>query len=166
MPIRGAFVQYGEFLLLKRMREAGIDLMIAGSTAAYAYGLEVLPRDLDIIVDYQLDRWQQILVLADEVEPHPGGPGQINNGAKTLPTQMHFGLGRGVDVISGFRHAPFAALSPHAKDGIMKVEHCADLELTVPIVSLEELIESWRTRNGPRDAELIRAAQALSKPSR
>ncbi len=43
---RVAFVQYAEFLLLKRMHESRIEFLIVGGTAAHAYGLEVVPKDL------------------------------------------------------------------------------------------------------------------------
>jgi len=161
-PSRAAFVQYAEFLLLKRMRESGIEFLIAGSTAAYAYGFYVEPKDLDIVVDYQRARWEGLLLLTDEVDPQPGGVGSLTREPTTFPTQMHVNLGRGLDVLSGFRHACFSELFPRQREAVVAVELLEGEQLTVPVVDLSDLVESWRARGSPRDAELIRAAEELS----
>jgi hypothetical protein len=99
--------------------------------------------------------------LADEVEPHPGGPGQITGEPKSFPTQLHFGLGRGVDVLSGFQYAAFPELYSRSNEGLLKVELLDDLRLPVRITSLSDLVESWRARGTPRDSELTQAAEKI-----
>jgi hypothetical protein len=159
-PKRAAFVQYAEFLLLRRMHESRIEFLIVGGTAAYAYGLEVVPKDLDLIVGYQRERWERILALADEVDPQPGGVGSLTREPNRFPAQLHVSLGRGVDVLSGFRQASFSELYPRRREAIIKVDLLDD-ELSFPIADLNDLIESWRERGEPRDAGLIRAAESL-----
>jgi hypothetical protein len=157
---RTAFVQYSEFLLLKSMQESKIEFLIVGGTAAYTYGLEVIPRDLDLVVEYQRARWERILVLADEVDPQPSGVGTLTREPNSFPAQLHVNLGRGVDVLSGFRHASFVELYPRRREAIIKVDQLDD-ELIFPVADLNDLIEAWRARGEPRDAELIRAATRL-----
>lgn len=161
-PKRAAFVQYAEFLLLSRMHASRIEFLIVGGTAAYAYGLEVVPKDLDLIVEYQRERWERIIALADEVDPQPGGVGSLTREPNSFPAQLHVSLGRGVDVLSGFRQASFSELYPRRREAIIKVDLLDD-ELSFPIADLNDLIESWRERGEPRDAELIRAADSLSR---
>ncbi|HEY0803167.1 MAG TPA: hypothetical protein VGD54_20195 [Steroidobacteraceae bacterium] len=161
-PKRAALVQYAEFLLLKRMQESRIEFLIVGGTAARAYGLEVVPNDLDLIVEYQRERWERILVLADEVDPQPSGVGSLTREPNSFPAQLHANLGRGVDVLSGFRHASFSELYPRRREAIIKVDLLDDA-LPFPVADLNDLIESWRERGEPRDAELISAAESLAR---
>lgn len=159
-PKRVAIVQYSEFLLLERMHDSRIEFLIVGGTAAYAYGLEVVPKDLDLIVEYQRERWERILVLADAVDPQPSGVGSLTREPNSFPAQLHVNLGRGVDVLSGFRQASFSDLYPRRREAIIKVDLLGD-ELPFPVADLNDLIESWRERGEPRDAELIRAAESF-----
>lgn len=80
---------------------------------------------------------------------------------KSFPTQLHFGLGRGVDVLSGLQHAAFSELHSRSIEALVKVELLDDLQLRVRIAGLGDLVESWRTRGSERDVELIRAAEKL-----
>ena len=59
-PSRASFVQYVEFGLLKRMTNDDIEFVMVGSTAAYAYGLDVQPKDVDMVVAYERETriWQ------------------------------------------------------------------------------------------------------------
>lgn len=161
VPSRVSFVQFVEFGLLKRMCDEDMEFVIIGSTAAYAYGLNVEPRDIDFAVEYGRDRWQRILTLAELEDPQPGGERSITREPKSFPTQLHFGLGRGVDVLSGFQHTSFSELHSRSIKGMVKVELLDDLQLPVRIASLGDLVESWRTRGSARDVELIRAAEKL-----
>jgi hypothetical protein len=161
-PVRSASVQYAEFLLLKQLQEFGIKFVIVGGTAAYAYGLEVSPKDLDIIVQYDRERWQRILLLADEIDPKPGGAGLISREPVSFPTQLHVNIGRGLDVLSGFRQATFSELYPRRKEAIIKVDVLED-EQPFPVADLKDLIASWRERSEPRDARLIRVAESLAR---
>jgi hypothetical protein len=144
------------------MRESGIDFLIVGSIAAYAYGFELAPKDLDLIVEYQRERWERILVLADEVDPQPGGVGRLTREPNSFPAQLHVNLGRGVDVLSGLRHAGFGKLFPRRQEAVIKVELLND-ELPFPVADLNDLVESWRSRGESRDAELISVAERLSR---
>jgi hypothetical protein len=143
------------------MRDEGIEFVIVGSTAAYAFGLNVEPKDIDFAVDYERARWQRILTVAERVDPQPGGEGRIDREPVSFPTQLHFGLGRGVDVISGFQHAGFSELNSRSVDGVLKVDLLDDLQLPVRIARLDDLVASWRTRGSERDVELVRAAEKL-----
>jgi hypothetical protein len=143
------------------MANAQIGFVLAGSTAAYAYGLDVHPKDLDIVVEYQRETWQRILTLAEAEDPQPGGERIITGEPKTLPTQLHFGLGRGIDVLSGFRHATFEEILSRSTPGAVRVELLDELQLPLRVASLEDLIESWRTRGASRDKQLLLAAQQL-----
>jgi hypothetical protein len=159
---RTSFVQLVEFGLLKRMCDDNMKFIIVGSTAAYAFGLNTDPQDLDIAVEYTLDRWQRILTLAELEDPQPGGVRQIKSEPKSRPTQLHFGLGRGVDVLSGFQHADFPELYSRSVEGTVNVEFLDDLQLPVRIASLDDLVASWRARGNVRDIELISAAEKLA----
>lgn len=161
MPSRPNFVQLVEFGLLKRMEDEGIEFVIVGSMAALAYGLDVEPRDIDIAVEYGRDIWQRILALAELEDPQPGGERRIERDPTSFPVQMHFGLGRGVDVLSGFRHATFFELHCRSEEGVVRVELLDDVQLPVRIASLGDLVETWRARGSERDVELIRAAEEL-----
>lgn len=161
VPPRASFVQLVEFGLLKRMSDEDLEFVIVGSTAAYAYGLNVKPRDIDVAVEYRRDRWHRILALAELEDPQPGGERPITGEPKRFPTQLHFGLGRGVDVLSGFQHAAFSELHSRSINAMVTVELMDDLRLPVRIASLGDLVESWRTRGSERDVELIRAAKRL-----
>lgn len=161
MASRAAFVQYAELLLLRRMSESGIEFLVAGSTAAYAYGLDVEPKDLDIVVNYQRERWERLLVLADEVDPQPSGVGPLTREPNSFPAQLHVNLGRGLDVLSGFQHASFNELFPRRQEAVIKAEFLEDEFATVPIANLSDLVQSWRDRGSSRDAELVRAAEKL-----
>lgn len=161
MPSRASFVQLVEFGLLKRMSDDNMEFVIVGSTAAYAYGLNVEPKDIDIAIEYRRDTWQRILTLAEEEDPQPGGERRITAEPKSFPTQLHFGLGRGVDVLSGLQHAGFAEIYARSKDGAITVELLDDLVLPVRMADLGDLVESLRTRARPHDAGLIRAAEKL-----
>jgi hypothetical protein len=161
VPSRASFVQLVEFGLLKRMSDEGMEFVIVGSTAAYVYGLRVEPKEIDFAVEYERDRWQRILTLAELEDPQPGGGRRITREPKSFPTQLHFGLGRGVDVLSGFQHATFSELHSRSIEGMVTVELFDDLQLPVRIASLEDLVESWRTRGSEHDVELIRATKNL-----
>lgn len=163
-PSRASFVQYVEFGLLKRMTNDDIEFVMVGSTAAYAYGLDVQPKDVDMVVAYERETWQRILELAETEDPQPGGVRRITDEPKSFPTQLHFGLGRGIDVLSGLQHASFAELYSRSTEGIVSVELLDDLLLPIRVASLSDLMESWRTRGDDRDSELIRAAEMLSTP--
>lgn len=163
VPSRASFVQLAEFGLLKRMSDENLEFVIVGSAAAYAYGLNIEPKDMDFAVEYGRDRWQRILTLAELEDPQPGGERRITCEPKSFPTQLHFGLGRGVDVLSGFQHAAFSELHSRSVKGMVKVELLDDLQLPVLIASLGDLVESWRTRGSKRDVELIRAAEKLEQ---
>jgi hypothetical protein len=161
IPPRASFVQLVEFGLLKRMSDEGMEFVVVGSTAAYAYGLNVEPKDVDLVVEYGRDRWQRILALAELEDPQPGGEGRITREPRGFPTQLHLGLGRGVDVLSGLKHAAFSELQFRSIEGAVKVELLDDLLLPVRIASLGDLMESWRTRGRELDSQLIRAAEKL-----
>lgn len=163
VPSRASFVQLVEFGLLKRMSDEDMEFVIVGSTAAYAYGLNVEPKDIDIAVEYGRDRWQRILTLAELEDPQPGGERRLTREPKSFPTQLHFGLGRGVDVLSGFQHAAFSELHSRSIEAMVKVELLDDLQLPVRIAGLGDLVESWRSRGSERDVELIRAAKNLAQ---
>ena len=160
---RASFVQLVEFGLLKRMSDEGIEFVIVGGTAAYAYGLNVEPNDIDFAVEYERARWQRILSLAELEDPRPGGERRITGEPKQLPTQLHFGLGRGVDVISGFQHADFRELHSRSVGGVIEVELLDDLRLPVRIAGLGDLVASWRARDSEPDVTLIRAAEKLMR---
>jgi hypothetical protein len=164
VPVRASFVQLVEFGLLKRMTDNNISFVIVGSTAAYSYGIEVSPKDIDFAVEYQRETWQRILTLAEEEDPQPGGERRITGEPKSFPTQLHFGLGRGIDVLSGLQHASFAELYSRSKQAVITVELLGDLELPIRVTGLGDLVESWRTRGSSRDLDLIRAAEMLAAP--
>jgi hypothetical protein len=162
IPTRAASVQYSEFLLLQRMHESGIEFLIVGSTAAYTYGFELVPKDLDLIIEYQREKWERILVLADKVDPQPAGVGPLTREPNSFPAQLHVNLGRGVDVLSGLRHAAFGELFPRRQEAVVKVELLND-ELPFPVADLNDLVESWRSRGESRDAELISVVERLPR---
>jgi hypothetical protein len=159
-PRRASLLQYSEYLLLERMRKSRIPFLVVGGTAAYAYGLEVLPKDLDLVVEYQRETWERILLLADEVDPQPSGTGPLTREPKSFPAQLHVNLGRGVDVLSGLPQANFAELFSRKQEAVVKVEHLND-EMKVPVADMGDLVASWRSRGEPRDAEWILAAEML-----
>jgi hypothetical protein len=161
-PRRAAQVQYSELLLLRTLRESGMDFLVCGSTAAYAYGLDVVPRDLDIVVAYQRERWEQILCFANKEDPQPNGPGGMRE-PNSFPAHLHVFIGRGTDVISGLHHASFDEMSSRQQEAVLKAAHLDDETLTVSIADLSDLMESWKARGSPRDLELIRAARSLYK---
>jgi len=161
-PIRAALVQYGEFLFLKKLRESNIRFVLVGSTAAFTYGMDVEPKDVDCVVEYQREVWDLIFKLADEVEPQPGGPFSLTREPVSFPTHVRVPLGRGLDLLSGFRHASFHEIVPRTQHAEVRVELMDDLSLIVSIADMKDLLASWKDRGEPRDSQMIRAAQKFT----
>lgn len=147
-------------LLLKRLREAGIDFVLVGGLAVNAWGYLRATRDVDLVPDPAPENLTRLDALLVEL----GGRVEVGErllDASAIRTFLRTGdrtlvltdLGH-VDILQGLPQVPsFTALDERASE--------VDIDgLVVKVCSLGDLLDMKRASDRPRDRDDLEALEA------